>query len=564
MIAPDGTAFTWHGAATDPVVVLIHGLGLNQDMWAPQLPALSGFRMLTYDMIGHGDSPAPSARVDLRDLSDQLVRLLDHCGVQAAAIIGFSMGGMVARRFAQDHAHRVLALGILNSGHRRSDKAQANIISRVEQARDHGPAATVELALERWFTPAFHAASPQTIDRVRQWVLANDPAEYHKLYRVLAEDLDQIIAPEPPICAPTLVMTSSGDYGQSPEMATQIAAEIDGAECVIIPDLNHMAPTENPDAYNKPLADFLTRALAPPDARALRAAFGTFATGVTVVTTRQPDGTPRGFTANSFTSVSLDPPLVLVCLAKSAHSMDVFSTAPHFAINILSDQQKAVSGLFASRAPDKFEQADWDEGLALQPIIPDALAQFTCARHEVVDAGDHIILIGRVIGFETRPGQPLGYFRGHYFDIGLEETLVNAAAEASLARIGAILQMNGHVLMRKAADGLCLPTARSQAALHDKLEALGLHSEIDFLYAVYQDGAAAQHSIFYHGQVQGGLPEGFLLVPLGDLASAGIASAAEKSMLTRYANEYLHGEYGIYQGDEARGQVRRLAQKTEP
>jgi len=563
MIAPDGTAYAFDGAAEGPVVVLVHGLGLNRQMWAPQLPALGAFRLLSYDMIGHGESPAPGARVDLVDLSKQLARLLDHCNISAAALVGFSVGGMVVRRFAQDYGERVLALAVLNSGHQRSDKAQANISARVDQAREYGPAATVELALERWFTPDFHTANPNVIDRVRQWVLANDPAEYHKLYRVLADDLGQVIAPTPPIFAPTLVITSSGDYGQSPEMAAAIAAEIDGAEYVIIQGLNHMAPTENPDSYNAPLANFLTRALAPPDARALRSAFGTFATGVTVVTSRQADGTPRGFTANSFSSVSLNPPLVLVCLAKLAHSLDVFSAAPHFAINILSDEQKAVSGLFASRAPDKFDQADWHEGPARLPYINGALAQLACARHQLVDAGDHVILIGRVIGFATQPGQPLGYFRGHYFDIGLEETLVNAAAEASLARIGAILQADGQVLLRQGETGLRLPTAASLASLRAKLADQGVQAEVDFLYAVYQDGPDSQHAIFYHGQMRGTVPAGYQLVSLAELGEAPIAAPAEKFMLVRYAAEYLHGEFGIYQGDEARGQVRRFAPKPE-
>ena len=175
------------------------------------------------------------------------------------------------------------------------------------------------------------------------------------------------------------------------------------------------------------------------DPKALRNAFGAFATGVTVITTRQPDGTPRGFTANSFTSVSLDPPLLLVCLAKTAHSADVFATAPHFAVNILAEDQKAVSGLFASRAPDKFAQCAWTPGPADVPLIDRALAQFTCANHQLVDAGDHLILIGRIEHFTTAEGQPLGYFRGNYFSIGIEKDLadaplINPAEAAMLSR----------------------------------------------------------------------------------------------------------------------------------
>lgn len=153
------------------------------------------------------------------------------------------------------------------------------------------------------------------------------------------------------------------------------------------------------------------------DKQALRAAFGSFATGVTIVTTRQADGTPRGFTANSFTSVSLDPPLLLVCLGTSALSCDSFAAADHFAVSILAENQRSISGLFASKSPDKFSQARWTAGPEGMPLIDGALASFTCTRHQIVEAGDHLILIGQVMSHTSRAGNPLGYFRGSYTDV---------------------------------------------------------------------------------------------------------------------------------------------------
>ncbi|VDC24943.1 CoA transferase [Pseudogemmobacter humi] len=165
----------------------------------------------------------------------------------------------------------------------------------------------------------------------------------------------------------------------------------------------------------------LAAAAGPPQPlapQALRRAFGAFATGVTVLTTRQADGTPRGFTANSFASVSLDPPLVMICLAKSAHSCATFAAAPHFAVNVLAEGQEPVAELFASRAPDKFPRCDWRPGHAGMPLIDGALAGFVCARHRLVDAGDHLILIGRVEAFSETAGNPLGFFRGAYVPVG--------------------------------------------------------------------------------------------------------------------------------------------------
>jgi flavin reductase (DIM6/NTAB) family NADH-FMN oxidoreductase RutF len=296
------------------------------------------------------------------------------------------------------------------------------------------------------------------------------------------------------------------------------------------------------------------------DPMALRQAFGAFATGVTVITTRQPDGTPRGFTANSFTSVSLDPPLLLVCLAKTAHSAEVFSDAPHFAVNILAEDQKAVSGLFASRAPDKFAQCAWTPGPADMPMIDGSLAQFACSNHQLVDAGDHLILIGRIEAFSTHEGQPLGYFRGNYFSIGLEKDLAEAAAATKGSRLGAVLAMNGGVLLKVDGGSLGLPLAPQPTldSLTARLAAQGLTPQIDFVYATFDDRMTGGHAIYYHGQVSGTLPEGYRIVPLTDLAQARIANPAEAAMLARYAEDFRNGSFSIYHGTETTGQTRQI------
>ena len=297
------------------------------------------------------------------------------------------------------------------------------------------------------------------------------------------------------------------------------------------------------------------------DPRALRNAFGAFATGVTVITTRQPDGTPRGFTANSFTSVSLDPPLLLVCLAKTAHSADVFAAAPHFAVNILAEDQKAVSGLFASRAADKFQQCAWTPGHADVPLLDGALAQFACANHQLVDAGDHLLLIGRVEAFATNEGQPLGYFRGSYFSVGLERDLAEAAAATKGSRLGAVLACNGGILLTQEAEGaLCLPLAPrpSLDSLTASLTAQGLTPDIDFVYAAFDDRATGGHAIYYHGQVSGTLPQGYRIVPLTDLASAPLANPVEAQMLARYADDFRNGSFTLYHGTETSGHVRQI------
>lgn len=296
------------------------------------------------------------------------------------------------------------------------------------------------------------------------------------------------------------------------------------------------------------------------DRRVLRDVFGSFATGVTVVTTRQTDGTPRGFTANSFTSVSLDPPLILICIAKTAHSCHVFCDAPHFAVNILGEQQKAVSGLFASQATDKFDQVDWQAGAANAPLINDSLANLVCERHKLVDAGDHIILIGEVIALHTEQRKPLGYFKGNYFSVGLDDQLVSAASKSGHVEIGAVLARGNEILLCVDRDEnvsvpKCASKNQSLSALKSHLSNLGIRANMDFLYGVYHDSGTGHHGIYYHGTAIGRAPTGHRFFALTDIPLEKVSRAPERSMLSRYREEFENGQFGIYQGDETSGLV---------
>lgn len=150
------------------------------------------------------------------------------------------------------------------------------------------------------------------------------------------------------------------------------------------------------------------------DARELRKALGQFATGVTVVTTCSEDGNRVGVTANSFTSLSLDPPLVLWCIAKAAPSRPAFQAASHFAINVLCANQHYLSRQFATPAEDKFAGVAISESTAGVPIIDGVLAHFLCRNVRQIEAGDHYIVIGEVETFETRDEEPLVFHSGVY------------------------------------------------------------------------------------------------------------------------------------------------------
>ena len=164
-----------------------------------------------------------------------------------------------------------------------------------------------------------------------------------------------------------------------------------------------------------------------PQPRTLRDALGRFVTGVTIVTTLDSDGAPVGLTANSFTSVSLDPPLILWSLSKRSGNLAAFSTAGRFAVNILSQDQNELSARFASLSEDRFAGTGWRRGLGGLPLLPGCLAHLECVTTREQEAGDHVIFIGRVECFAYRDGPPLAFFSSRYAALADQGCLRSAA-----------------------------------------------------------------------------------------------------------------------------------------
>ena len=150
------------------------------------------------------------------------------------------------------------------------------------------------------------------------------------------------------------------------------------------------------------------------DPTTIRRIMGSFPTGVTIVTSRCADGRPMGLTANAVTSVSLDPPLLLVCLGRSHYSTDVIVKTGAFAVNFLADHQEAVALRFATPGNDKFRNIAVEEGKLGVPLIPHSLAHAECAVTKIIKAGDHLILIGRIVVGQATNGRPLMYFRRQF------------------------------------------------------------------------------------------------------------------------------------------------------
>jgi 4-hydroxyphenylacetate 3-hydroxylase, reductase component len=150
----------------------------------------------------------------------------------------------------------------------------------------------------------------------------------------------------------------------------------------------------------------------------MRAALGRFATGVTIVTCLDEEGTSVGLTANSFNALSLDPPLVLWSLRRSSPSVRAFTEAANFAVNVLSEGQVDLSRRFASQVPDKFSEGAWSRGEGGVPVLTGCAAVFECETVSHREAGDHVLFIGRVQRATESPLPPLVFHAGHYHLLG--------------------------------------------------------------------------------------------------------------------------------------------------
>lgn len=145
-----------------------------------------------------------------------------------------------------------------------------------------------------------------------------------------------------------------------------------------------------------------------------RHALSHFASGVTIVTTREADGRPTGLTAAAFTSVSLDPPLVLVCVDRSSNSSPALMASGRFAVHVLTTEQEALSRRFATKEDNKFSGVRFKPGTLDLPILDSALAVLECRTAHIYDGGDHTILVGAVEAAHTGQGSPLLYYCGRY------------------------------------------------------------------------------------------------------------------------------------------------------
>lgn len=378
-----------------PPVLLLHGIGQTHAIWHDAASALAraGRHVIALDLRGHGSSERPKDasygfEAFVGDLRNVLAQLPARPVVVAASFAGWA----ATAALGEDGAHLACAL-VLCDAVPHVDPDIARDIAQVLRSKSGGGSQS-----DVW--------DPRILDAVD--------------LRAISERVGEAAAK---LGVPTLLVRGSESRVTAEGEAASFIAGIAQAEFVQIEGAGHWTAIDRADAFNAALLDFLERRvpLQSPeyregtDPRTLRDALGCFATGVTIITAFAEDATPIGLTANSFTSVSLDPPLLLVCVARQAASAASLRAAERFAVNVLQIGQQPASNRFASRNEDRFGATDWRVGEMGVPVIDGSLSTFECARHAVHDGGDHIILVGRVLKATFEPRRdPLLYFRGKY------------------------------------------------------------------------------------------------------------------------------------------------------
>ena len=380
------------GSADDPSIILLHGFGQTRKVWEDVALGLeqAGRHVINVDLRGHGGSEWPAdGRYDFNAYVEDLRAVLGQMRTRPVVVAAAHSAWIAAMALAEDAV--TLAAGLI-------------LVDPPGQCGATSVRASAEELAAQGLAKSDHD------DKLL------DAFDAQGVEKALA-------AVSPQMNIPVLVVRGALRSLDTGEPSATFASTFPNAEVIDVTGGGLLVSGERTEAFNGLLIDFLERKQprfipeyrSGSDARTLRDAMGCFATGVTIITAHAADGKPIGLTANSFTSVSLDPPLLLVCIANSAGSADTLRSAASFAVNVLQIGQQPVSNLFAGKSEDRFAGTRWEVGEYGAPILPSSLGIFECRRHALHEAGDHFLLVGQVekASFEPRR-DPLLYFRGKY------------------------------------------------------------------------------------------------------------------------------------------------------
>lgn len=261
-----GTSYSVYASQCEEArgtVVLIHGVGMNQTVWSPQIEALTAsYRVVVYDMLGHGDSALPTAAPALDEYASQLAALLDTIHIERAHVMGHSMGALVALEFALTHPHRTLSVVALNAVYDRTPAQREAVMTRAATLGDAPLDTGVDATLSRWFGDPVPGHLTQAAQAVRGLLLSVDPLGYARTYRLFACSDDAHVGRLASLAVPALFLTGECDPNSSPAMSRAMAAAAPFGRAEIIANERHMMNVTDPEGVNERLLAFLAEASA--------------------------------------------------------------------------------------------------------------------------------------------------------------------------------------------------------------------------------------------------------------------------------------------------------------
>jgi len=239
-------------------VVLIHGVGMNRSVWAPQIDALTEhYQVIAYDMLGHGDSALPTAEPTLDEYASQLEALLDALRIERAHVIGHSMGALVALEFALAHPLRTRSVAAMNAVYDRTPGQREAVMSRAASLGDAPHDMGIDITLARWFGDPVPAHLTKAAQAVRALLLSVHPVGYARTYRLFAQSDDAHVGRLAGLTVPALFLTGECDANSNPEMSLAMAAAAPFGRAQIIANERHMMNVTDPAQVNERLLAFL-------------------------------------------------------------------------------------------------------------------------------------------------------------------------------------------------------------------------------------------------------------------------------------------------------------------
>ena len=250
-----GTSYSLSKVNEKNPIVFIHGVGLTKEIWEPQINFFKDYNTLTYDLIGHGNTPLKKSKFDFEDFCKQLNRLTNELNLKKIHLVGFSLGALIARHYASKYSDRLSSLILLGSIYKRSEEQKRIIKNRFEVAKMNRPASKKD-ALRRWLTEDFSKKNPKIYEKIYSILQKNNRADFLKSYELFVNyiDDDNMIKK---INVNTLIVTGENDIGSTPEMSKNLSKIIVGSKFIEIKKAKHLCGIECADDVNMTFKKFI-------------------------------------------------------------------------------------------------------------------------------------------------------------------------------------------------------------------------------------------------------------------------------------------------------------------